>query len=149
MVKRYRTEAGTPVVNGLFAERMPDEIFATCQLIGIEIESFAARVLGLAEMSRAGRGTLLRAFAGDLEKLTVVPLSGRLATEAARCAREFGLRTLDAMRLAVAFQAAPIPSDLVFVTSDRALLRAAQVAGFVPLDPTRPDARERVRELRA
>jgi hypothetical protein len=45
LLKRYKTEKGTAVIDELFSSRKPGEVFITSHFTSIEIESVAARAL--------------------------------------------------------------------------------------------------------
>ncbi|MDO8637204.1 MAG: type II toxin-antitoxin system VapC family toxin [Dehalococcoidia bacterium] len=71
LVKRYRTEPGTEVLNSLFSGKTEEEVFVTSQFATIEVESVAARGLRGKALTRNAYGVMLTAFVEDLEKVLV------------------------------------------------------------------------------
>lgn len=148
-VKRYRTEKGTEAVDELFSGKVEGEVFVTSQIIGVEMESVAARGLRARLLNRTAYGVMLRSFATDLERVIVFPLSASLVGEAAIQARQYALRAADAVHLATAMRAAKTTSEQVlFVGSDKELIRASGVEGFGILDPEDEGALQRLRNIR-
>lgn len=137
LMKRYRTEAGTDVVNELFAGARPDDLFLTSQLTIVEVEAVAARALKARIFNRRTYGVLLSLFAQDLSHyLTVIPVSPGLVSNSVEVARSYGLRAADCIHLATALQAQDITSSPTrFVGSDSELYRVAQSAGLESLNP--------------
>ena len=99
----------------------------------MEVESAAARALKGRVLNRKACGTLLRAFARDLdEHLIALPVASSLILEATVAARHYAVRSLDAVHMAAAAKARnALASDaLVFVASDRELLAASRRQGW-------------------
>ncbi len=64
------------------------------------------------------------------------PITDSVVTDATHLTRRFALRSGDAIHLATALQAQrEVPSELVFVTSDKELVAAARASGLDVLDP--------------
>ncbi len=149
LFKRYRTENGTVVLNAIFSEKSTNDVFVTSHLVTVEMESAAARVFKAKAPNRQAHGVLLRLFAEDLEAMILLPVAATLISEAAQQAREHGLRALDAIHFATALRARQAATGrLVFVTSDKDLLRAAHSSEFIALDPERQEALQQLRNLR-
>ncbi len=151
LLKRYKTEKGTEVIDELFSSRKLDEVFVTSHFTSIEIESVAARALKGNALNKEACGVLIRLYAEDIEEqIIVLPVSTALLSQAAEAARRNALRAGDAVHLASALRVREPshPSDLVFVTSDRELLQAAEREGFTALDPENVDATPSLRAVR-
>lgn len=146
LLKRYRTEKGTEVVDALFSDRREDDVFVTSQLTTLEVESVAARSLKAGLLNQRAHGALLALFAQDLaQSVVIMPVSTSLVVEAAEAVRHNALRAGDAIHIASALrvrQAAP--AEVVFVTSDKELLAAGAAEGFETLDPEASDAKKRL-----
>ncbi len=129
LFKRYRTEIGTSVVSILLDGVTDADELVTSHLTSIEIEAALARaVKGRALDERAHDG-ILRAFADDLGRMFVVPISLDLVNEAARVARQYALRALDAIHFATVLGVAAVDrTALVLVASDRELVEASRSA---------------------
>src|SRR5205809_7805255 len=124
LLKRYRTENGTDVLDALFSTRSRDELFITSHFTAVEVESTAARALKGRVLNKKARAVLLVLFANDLENcLILLPVSTIRLSEAAAVARKYSLRASDALHLATALRARQAPAEeIVFVASDKELV---------------------------
>ena len=105
LLKRYKTEKGTAVIDDLFSARRQNEVFVTSQFTSVEIESVAARALKGRVLNKKAHGVLLRLFAEDIEELIIVlPVSTALLSEAAAAARRSAMRAGDALHFASAIR---------------------------------------------
>ena len=59
LLKRYRTENGTDVLDPIFSGRTQHEFFITSHFTAVEIESVAARALKGRLLSKKAQGVLL------------------------------------------------------------------------------------------
>lgn len=150
LLKRYRTETGTDVLDAIFSARTQNEFFITSHFTSVEVESVAARALKGRLLSKKAQRVLLSLFAADLEHLLIVlPVSTALLSEAAEAARHYSLRAGDALHLASALRAKQASAaELVFVASDKELVEASGTAGFSVLDPEDEDAMPTLLNLR-
>ena len=152
ILKRYKTEKGTDVVDKLYAS---DEAFlVTSHFSCLEVESVAAKahkghIPGYA-LDQLGYAILLSAFASDLgDRLYVVPVASGLVNEAIEAARSHAVRAPDAIHVASASAVKKsVSEDFVFVSSDRELLSAARVSGLMTLDPESSDAMDTLKKLK-
>lgn len=150
LVKRYRTERGTEVVEQLLANPSPEDRFFISFLSIIELTSGITRLLRGGQLREDSANEILAAFRRDIRELfRVWPLDDEVAIAAVGVAEEFGLRSADAIHLATAQRIAPLTPDApVMVSSDRELLNAAAAAGLIALDPQVPGSAERLKQLR-
>ncbi len=150
LLKRYRTEQGTAMVDTLFDSQSSTDILFTSQFTSVEIEASAARLLRGNRLSQSAYRTLLGRFAGDMGGIiNIQRVSTTTVSRAAELARRYALRAADAMHLAEAVVLRQIASTFpVFMSSDRELVAAAQADGFTCLDPTHPLAVEQLNRLR-
>jgi predicted nucleic acid-binding protein len=151
LLKRYRTEKGTEIVDDIYDGRGEQHIILTSQLTCIEVESVAARARKGGILNDREYKTLLGAFSGDLaEGLRLVAIGPERLVEAAEIVREVPLRSLDAIhytvvrRLNILWGSHPF----VFVGSDRELLDACQANGIEYVDPEATDALEKLKVYR-
>jgi len=135
LLKRYRTENGTHVLDAIFSGRTQHEFFITSHFTAVEVESVPARALKGRLLSKKAQGVLLSLFADDLEDLLIVlPVSTPLLSEAAAVARHYSLRASDALYLASALRAKQASvAEIVFVASDKELVEASKAAEFTVL----------------
>ncbi|MBI4446874.1 MAG: hypothetical protein HY645_13335 [Acidobacteria bacterium] len=76
-------------------------------------------------------------------------MSTALVSQATEIARRHAVKAGDAIHIASALRLRQAPSpEVVFVTSDRELLQASQVAGFATLNPEADDALETLSDWR-
>ena len=120
----------------------------TSHLVTVEMESVASRGLKGKVLNKEAYSVLLRSFAEDLDTMVVLPISSALISEATQEARQHGLRALDAIHFASARRVSQVsPGSLVFVASDKDLIKAAKVAGFIVIDPEIEGAIEQFKSL--
>lgn len=149
LVKRYRTETGTDILNSLFSGKADGEVFVTSQFTAVEIESVAARGLRGKVLNRTAHGVMLRAFAEDFGKAVVYPVSAGLVAEAGLYARNHALKAADAIHLTTALRVKKATSiQTVFVASDKELLGASMSEGFNILNPEAEGALHQLRGMR-
>lgn len=151
LLKRYRTEHGTELVNSLFSGRVEGEVFVTSHITSLEIESVAARALKGRILDERAHGVLLALFAKDVqEQVIALPVQTALISEAAEAARRHALRAADSIHLATALRVKQsAPDDTVVVASDKELLQASKDEGFRILNPQTEDAAELLRTWRS
>jgi len=142
LLKRYRTENGTRVLDALFSARTRDELLITSHFTAAEVESVAARALKGRLLTKKAYAVLLSLFVDDLENvLVVLPVSTVLLSEAAAVARNSALRASDALHLATALRARQASAvAIVFTASDKELIEAARRSGFMVLNPESKNA---------
>lgn len=151
LLKRYRTEKGTDVVDEIFSAREKDELFITSHFTSVEVESVAARALKGRLLNKKSHGVLLSLFAEDLdERLILLPVSTSLLMEAAEAARNYSVRAGDAIHLASVLRAKQASAaKIVFVASDKELVDAGEAAGLAVVNPEDGDATTLLRKLRS
>lgn len=146
LLKRYKNEVGTQVVDSLFADRPPGDTFLTSRLTLVEIPAGVARAFAGGLETRNG---ILVSFAADLRMIEVSEVSLNILQGAATAATQFRLRALDSIHLAVARDAFTREPSIILVTADKELVAAGRAAGLAVLDPAEPDAMEALARLRA
>ncbi|GAC1458148.1 MAG: hypothetical protein PVSMB1_08000 [Gemmatimonadaceae bacterium] len=155
ILKRYRTEKGTDVVNELYEHRPVVGNFLTSHFSCLEVESVAARTLKGKLLSQEAYNALLGSFSRDLsDHLHVVETSGDVINAAIDAARKYALRAADAVQFASAPKRGTGSffsrrKEFTFVTSDKELLAAAEAAGISTLDPEAEGAIEELRKSRS
>ncbi len=141
LVKRYSNEPGTALVNHLFA-RAPRTRLSCLMLGAAEVAAALVRkrnqgILTPAEyLTAAGE---LKAEVLDPVDFSKVPSDNALILASMRFLDRHAINATDAVVLESALQLAvptrPTGNDLVLVTCDRRLLRAAQAEGLRAFDP--------------
>lgn len=150
LLKRYRTEQGSVILNELLGTKHTDEVFVTSYFTALEAEAVVARALRGRVLSREAYRVLLSRFAQDLgDGILIQPVSNPVIADSIDLTRRYGLRAADAIHLATASRVKQASSlQNVFVASDRGLLDCAQREGFYLLDPQHTEAPERLKRLR-
>lgn len=151
LLKRYRTERGTDVIDELFDHKMADDVFVTSYLTAVEVEAAAARALRGRLLNQTGYRTLLGSFAEDSGELIVPqPVSSTIVSDAAQPARRYALRAADAVHLATAVVARRAAgTETVYVADERELRAAAEGERFALLNPEQDGAVDTLRGYRA
>jgi len=151
LVKRYRTELGTDVVERLFSEPRPQDRFFISFLSIIELTSGVLRLARGRQLRDDTAQEILARFRHDVRQLLRVwPLDEDIALAAVTVVEQHRLRSADAIHLASAQAIGSLVpgTPVVTVSSDRELLDAAESAGLTPLDPQAADAAERLKQAR-
>ena len=138
ILKRYRTESGSPVVDDLYDRPGAHDILLTSLFTCLEFESVAIRALNGKRLTQQAYDTLLGGLARDIgEYIFITPFSTDRMTEAISLARSHALKAPDAMQFAAALHATRTVTGgaFVFVVSDKELLAAARELEVTTLDP--------------
>ena len=132
LVKRYHVEAGSGVVDSLFAD--PEAVFLTANITLAELTSALARNLQQGLITRLTLDRALSVVARDLlEDFWLIDLDRTHVLSSQGLILTYRLRTLDALHLAVLLtlrELAPIR-----VCSDQRLIDAAQRERLSALNP--------------
>jgi predicted nucleic acid-binding protein len=150
VLKRYRTEKGTDVVERLYDDSKGD-LLLTSQFTCLEVESVAARALKGRVLMQGAYEAMMGAFTDDLDKyLHLQPAHRDIVNDAIYAARDFALRPLDALQMAEgqATKRAYVVDSVTFVASDKELLAAAEAAGMETFNPEVDGAMEIIRGKR-
>lgn len=142
--KLYHIEAGTQYVRQLL-ER-PSCTLVISSLTPIEMESVLAIKVRTGELDASGQDFARRRLQADIRqgRVYVGPaLSERHYQTARRLLMGYGasmgLRTLDAIQLAVALELNQIGRISIIVTSDQRLCRVVEANGCQAVDPSNPN----------
>jgi predicted nucleic acid-binding protein len=140
--KHYHPEVGSAKVDDLL--RDPGSRHFISRLSVVEIQSVFARKVRTGAITPDDFRHLRRRFLTDLtkRKFDLMRMTGHHYQEAERLLRQYGLtqglRTLDALQLAVALDVHGRAGLDHFVCSDRSLLAVAAAEGLTILDPEHP-----------
>ena len=151
LVKRYRSEPGTEVVEQLLKNPRSEDRFFLSFLSILELTSGILRLAKAGQLRDATATQILAQFRSDVRELYKVwPLSEEVAVSAVAVVEQHKLRSADALHLAAAQTIAGLAPGVltVMVTSDRELLTAAEAVRLGVLDPQASGAAEKVKELR-
>ena len=130
LAKRYLSEIGSDWIEAL-ANPAAGNVVVVCDLTAVEFFSLLARRYREGEIAPDNVAKLQNQFLADFERQY---LSIALGEEVLKDARDMvsylpfsGLRSLDALQLASAFQAKKVlDEDVIFVSADKKLLEIAQ-----------------------
>ncbi len=142
LAKLYHEEAGSDFMVRIGSETGSQHWIS--RLSVAEMESvFAGRVRS-GTMSAGNADFARRCMAADLNqrRLLVAPVDLRHFNKAAALLQTYGvsdgLRTLDAIQMAVALELAQMQRVGIFVAADKRLCRVAALAGLATLNPEAP-----------
>lgn len=151
LLKRYKTEEGTEVVEKLFEYLQNTKTRAFISRFTIlEIVSGLQRLRNTKGISSANfNGLMALFFEHDLKEfLTPYPLSEPLLNEATEKIRAHGIRAGDAIQLvtasAVSSLAKQLNQELLFLADDTALNKAGAKEGLRVLNPREKNAARRL-----
>jgi predicted nucleic acid-binding protein len=151
LLKKYRTEKGTEVVEELFTKKGETEAFITSYFTVLEVVSVATRLLRAGILTRG----LYRAILGNLERDTreVILLqstSDAVISEATKQSMNYALRAPDAIHLATALRAKNATNEpLYFLCTDVKLKRACEGCRLAVLDPEGTDSMDALKSYRS
>jgi predicted nucleic acid-binding protein len=141
LAKRYAPEAGSPVVDHLFA-RVPRDrmiVFSVglAEVVSILVRKRNAGTLGARRYRNALR--LFRTEFNGAASVHIIASDGPLAKAAYGFVETYSLNSTDALILRSALDAAallrPAGDDLLLVSSDRRLIQAARREGVTAFNP--------------
>ncbi len=133
LIKRYRSEKGTGVVDGVFEDKLEHDVLTTSYFTVLEVVSVATRLLRGSFIRLGSYRRLLATFMRDVREVMVLqPVSEPVLSEAIDLTMTHGLRAPDAVHLATAVSIRVSLSELplVFVASDARLKAAAEASGL-------------------
>ncbi|MBI4288844.1 MAG: type II toxin-antitoxin system VapC family toxin [Chloroflexi bacterium] len=151
IVKRYRNEEGTGLVDGLLDGAYSKDRFYISLLSVLEVTSAALRLARVGLMTEDAAKQTVAAFRRDVrERFRLWPVDEDILGVAVSVVEGHRLRSGDAIHLATAstiFGASP-GSQGTLVSSDHELLGAAVASGIRTLDPQDPEAFGKLNLLR-
>lgn len=152
LVKRYKAEKGSEVVDLLFDRKSDDGRLVTSFLAVIEVTGMAVRLRKNGTLTDRGLSELLARFTEDpLQVVELFPVNQFIMGQAVRMAEKHGLRAADSIHLATMAEldrtAKAAGVKLLAVAVDRAVREAAEGEGIVVLNPEDTDAPTRLREF--
>jgi predicted nucleic acid-binding protein len=141
LVKRYVSEAGSPLVTLLF-QRVPADRMVCLKLGTLEVVSIFVRKKNAQSLPSAAFQQVLADFRAEVlgpVAFTKVTASDALLDAALPFVVKHSINSTDAVVLRSALDLAAVyranGDDLVLVASDQRLLRAAQVEGLTTFNP--------------
>lgn len=134
--KRYFLESGSDRVNELWNGV---EYFSSLVILQCELTSALNRRRRERALPRGAYSAIREQIQDDLAKVQMVPINDRLIRLALRVLDTHPLKVLDSLYLAGALGLAQdLKEPVLFVSSDRQLLQAAQVEDLRTLNPELP-----------
>lgn len=153
LLKRYKTEEGSPVIEQLFALlEKPANKAAISFLTVLEVIASGRRLLKGELISEDEFSELIREFLADVRRYFVLRgLDAKLFARAIDLALAHALRTADALQLATALNLKDVlertGEKLIFIADDDDLCKAAVNEGLVTINPREKTAVKRLRQL--
>ena len=151
IVKSYHTERGSEVVDELLDNPLPQDQFHTSFFTLLEGISAIERLADSGQLEKALVVSALARFRRDIrDRFHLWPISNEIIAEAASVVGHHKLRAADAIHLATALSVALVVpgTQTIMVPSDQRLIRSAQAAALVVLDPAAHGSLTQLRELR-
>lgn len=101
ILKRYKTETGTPSVDYLYDRA--DGFLVSSHFSCLEAEAAMARALKGQVVTQEGYDAFIGGFASEIgSRLYVLPMTGSLINESIAAARRYSLRAADGIQIASA-----------------------------------------------
>jgi predicted nucleic acid-binding protein len=142
LAKLYHQETGSDFMVRIASETDPQHWIS--RLSVAEMESVLAGRVRSATMTIADADFARRCLAADLNqrRLLVAPVDLRHFNKAGALLQTYGvsegLRTLDAIQMAVALELAQLQRVSFFVAADKRFCRIAELAGLATINPEAP-----------
>jgi predicted nucleic acid-binding protein len=145
LAKRYIPEKGSIQVDAILDTVIADRIYilniGTAEVMSILVRKRNAGIISIAEFGQAAAS-----FAAEIvgaKAIAKVPVTSRLITASFPLIVAHSINSTDAITvksaLAIARRLRSAGDDLVLVSSDQRLLRAAQAEGLMTFDPESQD----------
>lgn len=136
LAKRYVNETGSAWVLS-WVEPPAGNIIVVCDITPVEMFSLLQKRLRQGQLGAANVVILQNDFLAHAEQeYLAVPLDDKILAHARSLVTKYKLRTLDAIQLACALDAAAsLGEAITFVAADVDLLAAARAEGFAVDDP--------------
>lgn len=152
ILKRYKSEKGSEVVDELFEQRKPGETFASSLLTALEVISVVSRMLRGRTLSRREYDSLTSRFLADFtSQFQIGAVDNSLIVESMRIVMDRQLKTADAIHLAAIQRMRTVAAgsqQVVVVTSDREMIATSEAEGIEVLNPEEDASLDRLRGLR-
>ena len=152
IVKRYRAEKGTEVIDQLLDAFLPDDRFYISFLSVLELTSAVTRLVNSGHIEKNDETQIYTLFYRDIDqKLQVWPLDNDIVFAAIPLVGQHNLRSADAIHLATAISISIMASatKTVMVSSDYELLEAADSSSLITLDPQDDDSLAELSRIRS
>lgn len=151
LLKRYRTEAGTAVVDDILDAAGPGQRLYTSSLTVVEVVSVLRRLARRGALTEPARAVIAARALEDLRSsVRTVDMAGPITSGAIDYADRHGLYAADAIHLATILHlAGESGRPYCLVTSDQDLARAGRREGARVLDPESPKAPQELEAIRA
>ena len=153
IMKRYKSEIGSDVVEELFVGLTDTDALTTSYLTLLEVNSTATRLLKGRVITREVHERILDQFNQDMSDygFTLVPVQNELIDRTIGIANEYSLRSLDAMHFTSMLVASSLSSDdqdIYMISADHELIEACESYGIPTLNPQSNDTLDHLRSLR-
>jgi predicted nucleic acid-binding protein len=150
LIKRYRSELGTVLLDALFEERLAPDQFVSSFLTVLELTSVVYRLRTAGELGENVARELLSRFRLHIDELVQIwPLNDDVVGSAVRVIEDFHPRAADALHLATALAITnAVNLQVVFITADQDLMRASSEAGLLCINPAQDGALQELRQMR-
>jgi hypothetical protein len=151
LVKRYKTEKGSDVIEELFNGTKGNEGFATSLFTVLEVTATITRLFRGGVLDESPYITIMSRFLRDIRDLVVLPVENELILESIEVARGHYLKAGDAVQIASALQVSGLlgeGDEVVMIASDRDVCAAWLALGLKLINPESDDAMLNLLELR-
>jgi predicted nucleic acid-binding protein len=152
ILKRYKTEKGSHVIDELFDKKAPGEIFASSFLTALEVLSTASRALRGKQLSRRAFDQLTSRFFADFSSLFQIgSVDNSIIASSITVTVQQHLRPADAIHLATVQRIRQVMAgieELAVVASDKELIAACRAEGIEVMNPEENGGMEKLRRLR-
>jgi len=146
LVKRYKTEKGTDVLDFLFdrVKISGEHSFAVSSFAVLEFIATLRRLLKAKQLSKEEFDDAMTVFSVDMKDVFIEPLDDDIIAEAIDAVVKHALKASDAVQFAFLLELRnvmkSVDEDVIFVCDDDELIDAGKKEGFRVINPREKDA---------
>lgn len=151
LVKRYKTEEGTDIIDYLYDNLPKGHSLATSFLTVLEFASAIRRLLKGKRISQDEFETVMSTFSQELEPFLIRPLEDKIVAEALNKVIRHALKSADSIQLSTALELREMMKEagenVVFICDDVELLNAGRGENLEVISPRSEVDKLRLKEL--
>jgi predicted nucleic acid-binding protein len=151
LVKRYKTEEGSDIIDYLYDNLPKGHRLATSFLTVLEFVSAIRRLLKGNRISKANFETIISTFSQELEPFLIRSIEDNVVAEALNKVVSHALKSADSIHLSTVLELREIMKDagekVVFVCDDDELMKAGRRENLECINPRKEVDRQKLMEM--
>lgn len=151
LVKRYKTEEGSEIIDYLYENLPIGSNLATSFLTVLEFVSAIRRLSKANRISNREFRDIVSTFSQELEPFLIRTIDDKTVTDAVTYVVKYALKSADSMHLATVVELKKIMKEIgenvIFVCDDRELVDAGRCENLEVINPRDADDAERLKGI--